>query len=167
MLQNIAGKTLFPLIAAVGLGLLAVWLFQPQVKPSAVLSDGQTQLGTGSGSGTSGADVGCKPLCSTIDTDDKDASPTVNFSSPLNITSRPKAQYTDEARHNNVQGIVKLKVVLGADGQVGEITPLTSLPFGLTEQAIAAAREIKFEPRKVNGVAQRSVVTVEYSFSIY
>jgi protein TonB len=91
----------------------------------------------------------------------------MSVTSPLKVLSRPRAQYTDTARTNNVQGVVRLKVTLLANGSVGSITPLSSLPYGLTEQAIAAARLIKFEPRKVNGIAQSSIVTFEYSFTIY
>ena len=89
------------------------------------------------------------------------------ITSPLKVLSKPKAQYTDAARTNNVQGTVRLKITLLANGNVGSITPLNSLPYGLTDQAIAAARQIKFEPRKVNGIAQPSIVTFEYGFSIY
>lgn len=83
------------------------------------------------------------------------------------IISKPKATYTDAARTNNVQGSVRLKVTLLASGQVGSITPVTRLPHGLTEQAIAAARNIRFSPKKVNGNAQSVIVTLEYGFNIY
>jgi TonB family protein len=86
---------------------------------------------------------------------------------PIKIIFKPKATYTDEARTNNVQGSVRLKITLLASGQVGSITPVTRLPHGLTEQAIAAARQIKFEPAKVNGVAVSKIVTFDYGFNIY
>src|SRR5215207_11426969 len=70
---------------------------------------------------------------------------------PYRITFQPKALYTDTARANNVQGSVRLKIVLLGNGSVGLITKVTELPDGLTEQAVAAARQIRFEPRKVNG----------------
>jgi len=38
---------------------------------------------------------------------------------------------------------------------------------GLTEQAIAAARGIKFEPAKKAGVAVTVNKSVEYTFTIY
>lgn len=86
---------------------------------------------------------------------------------PLRIISKPQAKYTDAGRTNNVQGSVRLKVILLANGQVGSITPVTRLPHGLTEQAIAAARLLKFEPAKVNGVPIAKSVTIDYSFTIY
>ena len=86
---------------------------------------------------------------------------------PLQIISKPKATYTDAARTNNVQGSVRLKITLLASGAVGSITPVTRLPHGLTEQAIAAARNIRFKPKMINGVAQSVVVTFDYGFNIY
>jgi TonB family protein len=88
-------------------------------------------------------------------------------SSPLKILSKPQAKYNDAGRTNGVQGSVRLKVTLLASGQVGSITPVTRLPHGLTEQAIAAARLIKFEPAKQNGIPISKTVTIDYTFSIY
>lgn len=86
---------------------------------------------------------------------------------PLRIIDKPRALYNDEGRKNSVQGTVKLRVTLLASGQVGSITPVTRLPYGLTEQAIAAARKIRFEPKRVNGIPITTAVTIEYSFTIY
>jgi len=110
--------------------------------------------GNGNGNGNGTGDGGEPPKAMAV-------------TSALKVLSKPRAQYTDPARTNNVQGVVRLKITLLANGSVGNITPLNSLPYGLTEQAIAAARQIKFEPRKVNGVPQPSIVTFEYSFTIY
>lgn len=93
--------------------------------------------------------------------------PVVKVSTPIKIIAKPKALFTDAARTNQTQGTVRLKVVLLASGAVGSITPLNRLPDGLTEQAIAAARQIRFEPAKVNGQAVSKTMTVEYNFSLY
>ncbi|HEY0427116.1 MAG TPA: energy transducer TonB [Pyrinomonadaceae bacterium] len=85
----------------------------------------------------------------------------------LKILSKPRALYTDEARANNVQGTVSLKVTFTAAGTIGSISTVSSLPDGLTEQAIAAARQIKFEPAKINGASYSVTKTVAYSFTIY
>lgn len=86
---------------------------------------------------------------------------------PLNILSKPRAQYTDEARQAQIQGTVVLKVTLLANGTIGSVVPVSRLGYGLTEKAIAAAREIKFEPKKVNGQAVSVTKTIEYNFNIY
>jgi TonB family protein len=95
--------------------------------------------------------------------------PTVRagVTAPLKIISKPRPGYTDAARQNNIQGTVILRVTFLASGQIGSISPVKGLPNGLTEQAIAAARRISFEPAKVNGVGQSVTRQIEYSFSIY
>jgi len=85
---------------------------------------------------------------------------------PLQIIIAPRASYTDEARKNNVQGTVRLKVVLMANGGTGNIDVVQPLE-GLTEQAIAAAKKVVFLPRRVNGVPVNVIKTFEYGFSIY
>jgi TonB family protein len=85
----------------------------------------------------------------------------------MRITYKPKALYTDPARQNNVQGNVTLKVTFLANGQIGSIAPVSGLPYGLTEQAIAAARNIKFEPQMVDGVPKAVTKTLQFSFTIY
>jgi len=85
----------------------------------------------------------------------------------VKIISKPKPGYTDSARVANVQGTVTLRVVFLASGQIGSISPVKGLPNGLTEQAIACARRISFEPAKNNGIPQTVTKLVEYSFSIY
>lgn len=88
-------------------------------------------------------------------------------STDIKILSQPKPGYTDEARKNSVQGIVVLKVTFLASGQIGQITVVRGLPNGLTEKAIAAARGIKFEPRKDRGIPRSVSKSVQYSFTIY
>jgi len=111
--------------------------------------------GNGNGNGTGDGTGGAPP------------SKVVAVTTPLNILSKPRAQYTDEARQNQVQGTVVLKVTLLANGTIGSVVPVSRLGYGLTEKAIAAAHEIKFEPKKVNGVPQSVTKTIEYNFNIY
>ena len=87
--------------------------------------------------------------------------------SPLRIISKPRAVYTDAARTNNVQGAVRLKVTLLRNGSVGSVQVVTGLKYGLTEQAMAAAKRIVFLPKQINGVAVNVVATFDYGFNIY
>jgi TonB family protein len=91
----------------------------------------------------------------------------VGVTQKVKIISKPKAPYTDAARQNNVQGSVTLKIVFLASGQVGSVTAVTRLPYGLTENAIAAAKQIKFEPAKRDGVPYTTSMTFQYGFNIY
>ena len=83
------------------------------------------------------------------------------------ITSKPEPGFTEEARKNGVTGVVKLRLVLRADGTVGDISVVKPLPNGLTERAIAAARRIQFTPAQRGGRAVAQWVTIEYNFNIY
>ncbi|MDQ3256507.1 MAG: energy transducer TonB [Acidobacteriota bacterium] len=83
------------------------------------------------------------------------------------LLSKPTPSYTEEARLNNASGTVKLNLVLGADGEVSKITVVNDLPYGLTEQAIEAARQIRFTPAQKDGRPVSQYTTVEYRFNIY
>ena len=91
----------------------------------------------------------------------------VGVTQGIKILSKPRPGYTDSARQANIQGTVILRVTFLASGQVGSISPVKGLGSGLTEQAIAAARRIAFEPAKTNGVSQSVTKQIEYTFSIY
>src|SRR5262249_60720080 len=83
------------------------------------------------------------------------------------ILYREKAQYTQEAKDNNVEGIVVLDVVFGADRQIGDIKVVRGLPHGLTENAITAAKKIRFEPAVKDGQLVSVRGTLEFNFSFY
>lgn len=83
------------------------------------------------------------------------------------ITAKPRPSYTDLARSNSVSGIITLAVEFGADGKVGTIVVIKSLPGGLTESAIEVAKKIKFEPMLKDNKPITIVRIVEYSFQIY
>lgn len=91
----------------------------------------------------------------------------VGVTQAVKIISKPRASYTDLARQNVVQGKVVLRVTFLASGEIGPISVVSGLPNGLTEQAIAAARSIKFEPAKAGGVAVSRTKTIEYTFAIF
>ncbi|MGI8788360.1 MAG: energy transducer TonB [Pyrinomonadaceae bacterium] len=91
----------------------------------------------------------------------------VGVTEAVKILAKPRANYTDAARQNQVQGTVTLRVTFLPSGQIGGIAPVSGLPYGLTEQAIAAARGIRFEPAKKNGVPYAVTKQVQYSFTIY
>lgn len=64
-----------------------------------------------------------------------------------------------------VDGTVRLKVTFDASGKVTNVIPVATLPCGLTEKAIEAAKQIKFTPEKKDGRAIAVVKTIEYKFS--
>ena len=83
------------------------------------------------------------------------------------LLSKPEPQYTEEARRNQISGTVLLRAVFASSGEVVQVRALNSLPFGLTERAIAAARQIKFVPAMKNGRAVSVYMQLEYNFNLY
>ncbi len=95
------------------------------------------------------------------------ASPIQGENQALRILSKPRPGYTDTARRANIRGTVVLEVTFLASGRVGSIVPIRALTHGLTEQTIAAARRVSFEPAIINGVPQTVKRELSYHFSIY
>jgi len=82
----------------------------------------------------------------------------------LKIKEMIKAQYTENARRNCVNGKVLLKVIFKSSGEIGDIEVVKSLPEGLSESAIEAARKIIFEPAQKDGQKVSVSAKVEYDF---
>src|SRR5215213_4424162 len=80
---------------------------------------------------------------------------------------KPEPQYTEEARRNQVTGTVMLRVVFSSSGEVVQIRAVRTLPFGLTERAIEAARLIKFVPAIRGGRPVSVHMQLEYNFNLY
>jgi protein TonB len=83
------------------------------------------------------------------------------------LLSKPEPHYTEEARRNQITGAVVLRVVFSSLGEVVNIRAVQSLPFGLTEKAIAAAREIRFVPATRGGHPVSVYMQLEYNFNLY
>ncbi len=83
------------------------------------------------------------------------------------IVSKPEPGFTEEARKNNVTGVVRLRAVLSSGGAVTNISVVKGLPDGLTEKAISAARNIRFQPAQKDGRTVSQFVILEYNFNIY
>ena len=85
---------------------------------------------------------------------------------PFEIIDKPKANYPKDF-NASVQGTVTLRVEFLSTERIGKISVIKALPHGLTEQAIHAARQIKFKPEVKNCKAIDIFRPVLYSFSHY
>jgi TonB family protein len=100
--------------------------------------------------------------------DDPDrAYPAPQVTERARVLAKPEPQYTEEARRNAVTGSVVLRVVFSRTGEVTNIRAVQSLPFGLTERAIAAARLIRFRPASRDGHPVNVYMQLEYNFNLY
>lgn len=82
------------------------------------------------------------------------------------ITARTEPGYTREARRLGVQGLVVLKLLLLPNGKIDRIRVVRRVPYGLTENAIFAACEIKFKPATKAGQPVAQWATIEYGFRL-
>jgi TonB family protein len=119
------------------------------------MGDGPKQLGC---CGTGGSNTG-----------DGDGGPyrVAEVEQRARLLSKPEPQYTEEARRNQVTGTVVLRVVFSSAGEVVQIRAVRTLPFGLTERAIAAARKIQFVPALKGGQPVSVSMQLEYNFNLY
>jgi TonB family protein len=80
------------------------------------------------------------------------------------VTSTPVARYTAEAQRRGIVGTVRLAVYFDFDGKVSIAGVISRLPYGLTEEAIKAAKQIKFKPAtSCNGPATEPA-EIQYEF---
>lgn len=116
-------------------------------------------VGPGQPSSGAGAGVGLAPP--------ESASP-----APAPVTTRPKAlnsgrpRYTEIARRNQTQGVVMIRILVGADGDVKQAKVTKGLPDGLNEQAVEAAFTLKFHPAMRNGVAVDYTLSIQVEFNL-
>jgi TonB family protein len=82
------------------------------------------------------------------------------------IKDKPVPEYTLIARQHGVEGVVVLRAVFRSSGKVTNIQATKTLPDGLTDQAIDAAKRIKFDPAEKDGHPVAMFLQLEYHFSL-
>src|SRR6266581_1594401 len=87
-------------------------------------------------------------------------------SNPVEITFKPNAVYTDEARSLKLEGEVLLEVNFTANGQLHVNRVVRGLGHGLDEAAVAAANKMRFKPALRNGQVVDSTAVVHVVFQI-
>jgi len=67
------------------------------------------------------------------------------------LLNQPHPLFTEEARKNKVQGVVRVRILVDTNGAAKEVVVMRGLPDGLNEQAIRAAYQMRFRPAMKNG----------------
>jgi TonB family protein len=80
---------------------------------------------------------------------------------PLNS---PKYEYPDDLRQAGVKGDVWLYAVISEEGRVHSMLVLRALHPVLTQQALTAARQQRFEPAKKDGKPVKTILLLKYNF---
>jgi len=86
---------------------------------------------------------------------------------PLKILKKTPAAYTNNARENLIKGTIRTAVFFSESGRVTHVLILKGLGGGLNENAVNAARQIKFEPATKDGKPFSQIKIVEYTFDIH
>ncbi len=94
------------------------------------------------------------------------ARPEPDSAATVEIVTKPRPIYTDEARRLRIEGDVVLEVVFSATGQLQVLRVVDGLGHGLDEAAIAAAREIRFKPARSEGRAVDQATTLRVVFRL-
>jgi TonB family protein len=87
-------------------------------------------------------------------------------STNLEVVSKPRPEYTSEARQLRVQGDVVLKVTFTARGQVLVQSIVHGLGHGLDEEARRVAQQIRFRPATRNGQAIDMTTNITITFQL-
>jgi TonB family protein len=85
---------------------------------------------------------------------------------PVEILEKPKPSYTEEGRKHGVEGEVRLEVQFTADNHIHVLRVLQGLGYGLDEQAMRVAEQIKFKPAMHAGRAIDSTAIVHIIFEL-
>jgi TonB family protein len=92
--------------------------------------------------------------------------PSNGANAPVEITFKPKPDYTDEGRKQKINGEVRLEVLFKSDGRAHVVRVLQGLGYGLDEQAVKAAEQIKFTPALREGQPVDSTALVHIIFEL-
>ncbi|GEM_PF-1301915 len=82
---------------------------------------------------------------------------------PLNT---PRPNYTELARQKKLSGNVRIGARIDEQGNVTHTIVLSSLDYGLDEQAIFTARAVKFKPAMKNNQAVPFWIQIEVGFAL-
>jgi periplasmic protein TonB len=88
--------------------------------------------------------------------------------SPERLTDceMPSSEYPKQAKENEVEGSVVLRVFIDETGHVGTVKLIKGLGYGLDEAALHWIHRCTFKPAKMNGDAVATEITYLYTFTL-
>ena len=85
---------------------------------------------------------------------------------PVEILSKPKPSYTEEARNLKLEGQVSLEVMFLSNGSIRILRIVHGLGHGLDEAAQQAALQVRFRPATRGGVPVDTNATIHITFQL-
>jgi periplasmic protein TonB len=84
------------------------------------------------------------------------------------VVKEVKAEYTEEAKQNRIEGTVGLNLVVLADGAVGDVKVAQSLDtiYGLDANAVTAMKQWQFKPGVKDGKPVAVRIHVQMAFAL-
>ena len=82
------------------------------------------------------------------------------------LVKQVRPEYSEFARHNRLQGVIRLQAAITAEGEVASLTATNGL-FALIESAYDAVRQWQFRPYLLNGqpVEWRTEIQVNFNLN--
>jgi protein TonB len=77
-----------------------------------------------------------------------------------------KPRYTESAKTRRITGVVEVRAVVLADGNVGDVTVTRSLDDELDREAVNATRQWTFKPGTREGKPVAVEVSIELTFTL-
>jgi TonB family protein len=94
----------------------------------------------------------------------RNAAPCATMPKPI---FSPDPEYSDKARKKKAHGTVILETTVGTDGHTHDIRVVQPLGYGLSEQAVRALRDWKFQPGTKDGQPVPVSIQIEMDFRLY
>jgi len=157
-----------PLIAAAGFGDTGFMPSPQERRSSLVAAAGFGDTGVSSLAGSARAAVRSSGFGDAISAapSARGARPAAPAVTVAQILEKPRPAYTEEARRLRIEGEVQLEILFGASGEISILRVVRGLGHGLDENAVQAARTIRYLPARKDGRPVDSTATVHIIFQL-
>jgi protein TonB len=158
----------------------------PAATPAADSMDGYADLGLAMGNGGGGGLAIPQPgskVASSVAPPKATAAPVATTRKVRALAAKPedtcdeppvkpkpksivKPAYTNEARAGQIEGVVRVEITVDETGRVIQAKVLRGLGYGLDEAAVAAAKQMTFEPGTRCGKAAITTLSIGMRFAL-
>jgi periplasmic protein TonB len=114
----------------------------------------------GQGSATAVDSAGVRPLTGPT------APPAPVVTEPSVKSEWTDGVYPEEARENNIEGVVRLQITVSPEGVVTHVVVVKGLGFGLDEEAKRRVRRFRFTPATRDGVSVSMTIPFNFRFAL-
>ena len=76
-------------------------------------------------------------------------------------------EFSEDARRQNFQGSVSIKLIVDSQGNPQDVRLLSHLGMGLDEKAIEAVRQYRFRPAMYQGHAVSVQIVIDVDFHLH